>query len=157
MDVAVSEALAATLYRNDGAGGFVAEPLAPDSNGMAHWRDLDDDGWPEFITTVFDSTRIEIVQNVSGTLPRAPSLVLQGVDASFVEVADFDGDGRRDVLATRRAGNLLSGETTFHLAAIPPAPRSPSTRLADTSPRSGPSCPATSTATATSTSCASAC
>jgi hypothetical protein len=110
------------LYHNDGNGKFTdvsekAGVLAPGARyGLGVMAaDFDDDGWPD-IYVACDMTPSLLYRNRgNGTFEErgAPAGVAYNVDGRLqagmgVDVADYDGDGRLDIVKTNFSGDLPS-------------------------------------------------
>jgi hypothetical protein len=114
------------LLRGDGAGSFAAPVVSPLAGGWvgngATLRplDVDGDGAPELVRAGFagaasgvgpDAFRADVFAYVPGLGYPNPSLqTLPRVGRAFV--ADFDGDGDRDLLGTT-AGDVMIGALYF--------------------------------------------
>jgi hypothetical protein len=117
------------LYRNQGDGTFAQMGAAQvgdilqgsDRWGYACWIDYDDDGWLDAFTTVWTGARPYLYRNLgNGSFVRITDgpLVSTSLTSSTFAWADYDNDGRLDVLVGMNAArpNILfrnEGAGTF--------------------------------------------
>ncbi|MGB2867530.1 MAG: FG-GAP-like repeat-containing protein [Bacteroidota bacterium] len=109
------------------AGGYVDQtvvtarinvPSAFPTNGLAI-GDLDGDGKPDVVATSKNAQTISFFRNTGspGSPTFAPAVTLgAGSQAESIQLADFDGDGKPDVMITNAGNPNLSG---FHNLSTP--------------------------------------
>jgi hypothetical protein len=88
-------------YRNDGPGGFTAQPIAASAN-QVWWvqaEDLDDDGDIDILTASEKDGKVSWFENDGTGNFAAQQIIGLGSKPHGVDVADIDGDGDQDVLA----------------------------------------------------------
>ncbi|MBI4604576.1 MAG: VCBS repeat-containing protein [Planctomycetes bacterium] len=105
-----------TPLRGDGAGGFAAgtpHPVGPDPRFVLA-ADLNVDGLDELIVANNDARTVTIEQNVGGlsfTTVKTLSFSSSSItlrDPVYLDLADMNGDGRRDILVTWARSDAFS-------------------------------------------------
>lgn len=125
-----SSALQAYLYENiSKPGPFVnddlygtlkfAQPLTrAGTGGATATGDFDRDGYADAITTNGSSDNLTVFRNTGGFRAAPSAFVSQDVAAgdnpAYIRTADFDGDGKLDLLVNYGTGTSSSTVTVFH-------------------------------------------
>ena len=112
-DLLLATADGAKLFTNLGAGAFRADttllPVSPAGVTAAAWLDADGDGRPDvLLATAFNGPRLYLNKQSFADASNAWGLAAIGdARGETLAVADFDGDGRTDVLLGAGSGKLL--------------------------------------------------
>jgi hypothetical protein len=96
----------ATLYTNDGFGGFpMTMPLLWDGSGGSSMRarDLDGDGYDDGVIGGLDG--ISVQWNVNGVLSPSPSFGPENDYIWYANAGDINHDGLGDVIASKMANS----------------------------------------------------
>ena len=106
----------AKIYKNNGLNNFVLQSgisLTGVYDGAVAWGDYDNDGDLDILMTgsTASNTRISKVYKnmapISSSFIEQTSIVLDTVNHSSVNWADYDNDGDLDILITGHGGNVL--------------------------------------------------
>jgi fibronectin type 3 domain-containing protein len=114
-----SEVATTTLYRNDGGDTFtqVSSTGLPDlQNSSVAWGDYNNDGRLDLAVAGLDGASTpttEIYRNEGGGTFTAVGAGLTGVQGGAVEWADYDDDGRLDLLVTGDQGSNVASTVLY--------------------------------------------
>ncbi len=105
-----------SVYKNTSAGGVIslAAPITY-TTGSSPYKvlisDIDLDGKPDLVTSNYISGSISVLRNTTtgGTISFAPKVdIVTGPLPYSISIADFDGDGKPDIVTSAQLNNIIS-------------------------------------------------
>src|SRR5581483_1505577 len=108
-------------YPNDGSLSFDEQLILPTYPNQAQYlvADIDGDGKPDVLSFASGSESVSVFRNTStpGVLNSnsfAPRVDIPIADATYIAVADIDGDGKPDLIAVTPVGSSGSNTVTIY-------------------------------------------